>query len=103
MPRMLRTVATVLACIFLLTGCGLVRTLLPRKGTTAIEAKMAMELCGIEADAIAWSVEADGTFAYGRKSANAPPIPARHNECLVQWVTDNRIKFAFIGWETSSP
>jgi hypothetical protein len=74
--------------------------MLPKKATSATEA---MKQCGIAADAIAWRVDTDGTFAYGRKSADAPPMPSQQNECLMKWVTDNRIKLAFIGWETKSP
>ena len=87
-------------CALLLSGCNLVRMMLPRHGTTAGEAQAALQRCGIAPDTIAWSVSADGTFAFGRKSADAAPMPQTQSECLMRWVEDNRIKVAFIGWET---
>ena len=74
--------------------------MLPRHGTTASEAQAALQHCGIAPDSIAWSVSADGTFAFGRKSADAAPMLEKQSECLMHWVEDNRIKVAFIGWET---
>jgi hypothetical protein len=87
------------ACLTLLGGCDLVRTLLPRNATTAAAARAAIERCGIIADDIAWRVGADGTFAFGNKSGDAPPLTRPQTECLMRWVDDNRIKVAFIGWE----
>jgi hypothetical protein len=96
----IRTVA-VGACLILLGGCDLVRMLLPRKAATAAEARAAIERCGVVPDDIAWRVDADGTFAFGRKSADAPPMTEPQTKCLLKWVDDNRIKVAFIAWETA--
>jgi hypothetical protein len=88
------------ACLILLGGCDLVRMFLPREATTATEARAAIERCGIVPDDIAWRVDANGTFAFGRKSADASPITEPQTKCLMQWADKNRIRFAFIGWET---
>jgi hypothetical protein len=88
------------ASALLLGGCDLVRMLLPRNATTSVAAREALERCGIASDSIAWSVSADGTFAFGRKSADAAPWPEAQNDCLMRWIKENRIKVAFIGWET---
>jgi hypothetical protein len=75
--------------------------LLPRHSATAAKARAALEGCGIVLDSIAWRVGVDGTFAFGRKSADAPPMTEPQTKCLMRWVGDNRIKVAFIGWETA--
>jgi len=90
----------IVLCALLLTGCDLVRTLLPRHSTTVAEARSALKHCKIEPDSIAWEVTADGAFASGRKTADAAPMPKAQDECLTSWIEENRIKFAFIGWET---
>jgi hypothetical protein len=74
--------------------------LLPRHATTAAKARAAIERCGIMPDDIAWRVSADGTFAFGRKTADALTATEPQTKCLMQWAEDNRIKVAFIGWET---
>lgn len=55
--------------------------------------------CGINPQSISWSVSADGTFAYGRKSADAAGLPEQQDHCLSRWIDEGRIKFAIIGWE----
>jgi hypothetical protein len=74
--------------------------MLPRHGTTASEARAALQRCGIAPERIAWSVSADGTFAFGQTSADAAPLLDAQNKCLMRWVEDNRINIAFIGRET---
>ena len=86
----------------LLTGCDLVRALLPRHSTTAAEARSALKHCNIEPDSIAWEVTADGTFASGRKDADAAPMPEAQDRCLMDWIEKRPIKFAVIGWEKRS-
>lgn len=92
--------SVVAACALLLGGCDLVHSMLPRHSTTAAEARAAMSRCGIAPDGIAWSISSDGTFAFGRKSAEASPMTDTQSECLMRWVEKNRVKVAFIGWET---
>lgn len=89
------------ACAFLLSGCDFVRMLLPRNVTTAADARAALQRCGVVPDSVAWRVSGDGTFAFGRKSADAAPLTEPQSKCLMRWVQDNRIKVAFIGWETA--
>ena len=97
----MRTQTSVIAaCALLLGGCDLVDSVLPRHGTTTADARAAMLRCGIAPDSIAWSVSSDGTFAFGRKSAEASPTPETQDECLMRWVQTNRVKLAIIGWET---
>lgn len=72
--------------------------LLPRHSTTAAEAPAALERCGIVPDKIAWRVNADGTFAFGRKSPDASPMTGPQDRCLMRWVEENRIKVAFMAW-----
>jgi hypothetical protein len=88
---------------FALGGCDVVRAMLPRQGTTYADARLAISRCGITPDSITWSVSADGTLAFGRRSADALPITDAQNACLTRWVETNRIKVAFIGWETNAP
>ena len=88
------------ASSLLLGGCDMIRALLPRHGTNEADVRVALSSCGIPLDSIAWSVSPDGTFAFGRKSADALPLPEEQNECLMRWVEKNRVKVGSIGWET---
>ncbi|WP_169833144.1 hypothetical protein [Sphingomonas panacis] len=88
------------AVALFLGGCDLIRVMLPRHETTAAEARSALIRCGIVPESIAWSVTAEGTFAFGRKSADSMPMPGPQSACLMRWVEINRVKVAFIGWET---
>jgi len=90
-------VALTLSC-FCLSGCDLFRLMLP-KATTAAEVRKAMERCGVSPNSISWRVTEDGAFAFGRKSADAPPLADRQSECLLKWAKDNRVDIRFIGWE----
>ena len=90
------------ACTFLLSGCDFVRVLLPRQATTFSEVQAQLDQCRIAPESISWTVGTDGTFAFGRKIGNAAPMTEVKTNCLMQWVTDNRIKVAFVGWEKSS-
>src|SRR5438270_405994 len=96
----MRTLIIILAgCGFLLSGCDLIRMLLPRHSTTSAEARGALERCGIIPDGIAWHVTSDGVFSFGRKSAAAAPIAEAQTQCVMRWVDQKRIKAAFIGSE----
>ena len=98
----MRSATAVLALfILLLGGCDFVDILLPRYATTSADVRLQLERCTIESDSIAWTVGEDGTFAFGRKGGNAAPMTEAKSDCLMQWVTDNRVKIAFIGWEKS--
>jgi hypothetical protein len=88
------------ASVLLLGGCDMIRAMLPRHGTNEADVRAALSGCGISPDSIAWSVGPDGTFAFGRKSADALPLRGEHNECLMRWIDKNRVKVGFIGWET---
>jgi len=92
----------VVTCALLLGGCDLVYSMLPRRGTTAADARAALSRCGIAPDSIGWSVSSAGTFAFGRKSAEASQMPEPQSECLMRWIQTNRVKVAFIGWETGA-
>ncbi len=85
---------------FCLSGCDLLRLILPHKATTAAEALSAMQQCRVSPDSISWRATEDGAFAFGRKSAEAPPIADRQSDCLLEWAKDNRVEVRFIGWET---
>ena len=86
-------------CAFLLSGCDLIRVLLPRHATTTAEAGRALERCRIISDNIAWHVTTDGVFTFGRKSADAAPMTEAQTKCIMGWVDEKRVKAAFIGWE----
>jgi hypothetical protein len=86
-----------------LSGCDFLRLLLPHKSTTSAAAVSAMRRCGVSPDAISWRVTQDGAFAFGRKSADATPIPDRQSDCLLKWAKDHRVEVRFIGWETDKP
>lgn len=77
----------------------MIRTMFPRHGTSAADAQAALFHCGIAPDSIAWSVGSDGSFAFGRKSADALPMPGKQEDCLMHWINKNRIKVGFMGWE----
>ncbi|MBU6267914.1 MAG: hypothetical protein KGN34_10260 [Sphingomonadales bacterium] len=96
----MKTYIFLISAALLLNGCDMIRMVLPRHGATDAQARAAMQKCGIIPDSIGWTVREDGTFAFGRKSANAAPMTETQDECLVRWAEDNRIKIAFIGWET---
>jgi len=84
---------------FCLSGCDLLRLMLPHKATTPAEAQNAMERCGVSSDSISWRVTEDGAFVFGRKSADAPPLGDRQSECLLKWAKDSRVDIRFVGWE----
>lgn len=79
----------------------LLSQLLPRKRTTEENARQAIIACGINPDAIAWQVGADGSFAFGTH-------PDAHNLtdtqicCLLDWTRRERIKVGFFAWERDS-
>jgi len=85
---------------FCLTGCDFLGLMLPHKSTTAAEALSAMQQCDVSPDGISWRVTEDGAFAFGRKSADAPPMADGQVDCLLRWAKDNRVEVRFIGWET---
>jgi hypothetical protein len=87
-------------CCFCLSGCDFLRMILPHKTTTPAEALNAMQQCGVSPDNISWRVTEDGAFAFGRKSADALPIPDGQTQCLMKWARDNRVEVRFIGWKT---
>ena len=75
---------------------------MPRRCTTATEVVDVMKQCGIDPDRIAWEVNADGRFAFGRKHPDdAAMVEETHR--LMEWVIRERVKFAMIGWETNAP
>ncbi|MFZ4690287.1 MAG: hypothetical protein ACOYLS_13690, partial [Polymorphobacter sp.] len=78
----------------------LLSQLLPHKRVTEGEALRAMLACGISPDEIAWSVGADGSFAFGRKHPDAPDLTDDQLQSLIEWTRRERIKLGFIGWET---
>jgi hypothetical protein len=83
-----------------LAGCDFLRLMLPHRATSQAEAQSQMRRCGLSPDVISWRVTEDGAFAFGRKSADAPPIPENQSDCLLKWAKDNRVEVRFIGWET---
>ncbi|MGN7161968.1 hypothetical protein [Sphingomonas sp. SAFR-052] len=97
---MKRSALTITILAVVLSACHLLDPIRSRRGTTASEARAALTQCGVVPDSIAWSVEADGTFAFGRKSADSPPIPNPKMECVMRWVDENHLKFGIVGWET---
>ena len=97
---MIGRIVVITAGASLLGGCDMIGAVLPRHGTNVADAQAALSSCGIALDSLAWSVSPDGTFAFGRKSADAPPLPEKQNDCLMRWIEDDRIKVGFIGWET---
>ena len=88
----------IVGCVFLLSGCDLVRMLWPSRAATHEEAEAAVKRCHLPSGAY-WRVTKDGAFVFGRMTPNVPPIPKRSTECLIKWTQDNRIKAAFVGWE----
>lgn len=90
--------ALFISCLCL-SGCDFLRLMLPHKATTVTEARSAMQRCGVSPDHVAWRVTQDGAFAFGRKSADAPPIPDGQSDCLLSWAKAQRVEVRFIGWE----
>ncbi|WP_010219687.1 hypothetical protein [Sphingomonas sp. PAMC 26621] len=78
----------------------MIRAMPPPQGTNSADARAALASCGITPDSIAWSVSPEGTFVFGRKSADAPPLPEKQSECLMRWIEKGGIKVGVIGWET---
>lgn len=95
----MRQLLILLSACLCLSGCDFLRLILPHKATTHAEAQLAMEQCGISPNSITWNVTEDGAFAFGRKSAEAAPLPDRQSDCLLRWAMDNRVEVRFIGWE----
>jgi hypothetical protein len=89
---------SIISC-FCLGGCDWSRLMLPYKATTTAEALNAIQRCGASPDGISWRVTKDGAFAFGRRSAAAPPIADRQSECLLKWAKDTGVEVRFIGWE----
>ena len=83
-------------CVFVLSGCEL---LFPRRGTTAPEVQRALEQCGIAPDQISWRVRSDGVFMASWEETDPPVITEGQAKCLKAWVSENRIKAAFVGSE----
>ena len=73
--------------------------LLPRKRTTADDARQAIIDCGINPQEIAWKVGADGSFAFGSNHLDADNITDAQIACLVDWARRERIKLGFIAQE----
>jgi hypothetical protein len=78
----------------------LLRSLLPRRRTTEAKALEAIVSCGINPDEIAWRVEADGSFIFGRKSPVDDGLTYEQMECLLEWADSERVRTSVIGWET---
>lgn len=78
----------------------LLRRLLPRKRTTEAKAREAIVRCGINPDEIAWRVEVDGSFVFGRKRPVDVGLTYEQIECLMAWTDSERVRTSFIGWET---
>jgi hypothetical protein len=81
----------------------LLQLFLPRRRTTETEVRAAMVSCGISPDDIAWTVGADGSFGFGRRSATDQAFTIEQSMCLLEWAQRERIKTGFIGWEISQP
>ncbi|RYZ74638.1 MAG: hypothetical protein EOP09_00095 [Proteobacteria bacterium] len=87
-----------IGCVFLLSGCDLMRMLWPSRAATHQEAEAAVKRCHLPAGAY-WRITKDGLFVFGRMTLNASPIPKQSTKCLIKWTQGNRIKAAFVGWE----
>jgi hypothetical protein len=73
--------------------------LLPYRRINEEEALKAIRDCGLSPDDLAWRVTETGGFAFGRKSADAEPLPEAHVRCLTELMRKRRVRLAFIGWE----
>jgi hypothetical protein len=81
----------------------LLSLLLPYRRTTEEKARKALTDCGIDPDTILWRVDADGSFAFGKKHPDAAAMTFAQTSCIVDWTRRERIKVGFIGWETDAP
>lgn len=79
----------------------LISLLLPYRRIGEEEARNAIRDCRLSPDDLAWRVTEDGAFAFGRKSADADPLPEAKVRCLTEWARKRRVRLAFIGWETT--
>lgn len=79
----------------------LVTLLLPYRRTNEEEARNAIRDCGLSPDDLAWRMTENGGFAFGRKSADADPLPEAQVRCLTEWARKRRVRLGFIGWETT--
>src|SRR5579884_2848603 len=93
-----RLLALSISC-FWLSGCDVLRLLLPHKATITAEALGAMRHGGVLPESISWRVTEDGAFASGKKSSDASPIAHRQSNWLLRWAQANRVEVRFIGWE----
>ncbi len=77
--------------------------LLPYRRTNEESAREALGACGIDPEAISWKVGADGSFAFGKKHPDGADMSYEQIRCILDWTRRERIKVAFIGWETDAP
>jgi hypothetical protein len=96
---MLARAITLFVTALALSGCDLLDLMLPRRATTPLEARNALERCGVSPDAVAWRVTKNGSFVFGRKTADATPIAEPRTACLLAWAKRNRVNVVFMGWE----
>lgn len=99
-PRLLALLSV--GCCVSLSGCDLLRLMLPHKPTTAAEARRAMQRCGISPDRVRWRVLNDGSFVFGSAVSGSPPISDRQSDCLMHWAEDNRVEVGIIGREVNA-
>lgn len=79
----------------------MLRLLLPYRRTTEAKAQEAIVRCGISPDDIEWRVDADGSFAFGRKDPDSKNLTYEQVECLTDWACRERIRLGIIAWEGS--
>ena len=77
----------------------LLSLLLPYRRTTEEQAREALLRCGVSPDAIAWKVDADGSFAFGKKQPDAANLTEDQMSCVLDWRRRERIKVGIIAWE----
>jgi hypothetical protein len=79
----------------------LLSLLLPYRRINEEDALSVIRACGLSPDDLAWRVTDKGALAFGRKSADADPLPESKVRCLTEWAMKRRVQLAFIGWETT--
>jgi len=76
------------------------RRMLPRRRTTEAEAVSAMVACGVDPDAVAWRVNADGSFVFGRKHPDDAGLTYEQAAGLTAWMERKRVQTWLIAWES---
>ncbi len=67
--------------------------------TSSAEVKTVLAGCGIEETELLWMIDDKGSFLFGRRSVDAPPLEeAGKGECLMKWLDEKDIRTGALGY-----